>query len=267
MYTSSRTFLVGLAVIGCGGNQATPVDAAADAAPIADAGLFDFSCVGVPSPTITTVDPILIDGVLLRQPGDPMGTALGGVSIEVRAVDGDTLLDQTTSAADGSYAASLKTGGIAQKIYRKIAATTDGYLPTYIYDPVAEFSGVTDCGGACVYFEETQATTTFFDQLVGLTPDPTKGNAIIEISDCGAAGAEHAVSGVSIVAPAGARVVYTGADGTVGTLTATSSRGEIGVFGVTPGELDIVIQAGSVTYRSWPVQIFAGSWTYSARKP
>jgi hypothetical protein len=236
-------------------------DGAVDAVPL-PAG--DFSCVGVEWPTHVK-DPFPISGNL----SDAMMAPIAGATVEVHDVDTDALLAQTTSSSSnfnkGKWATSIPTGGVAQKIYRK--ASDVGYLDIYEYDAFPEFAEF-PWGVSMV----TQEQFDGLFQLAGLTPDRSLGVLWVEVWDCYPPGTTQikATEGATFEAPPGAKIVYY--DGTKGmydtSLTSTTSGWAAAlIVGVQPGLTDVVVHAGPLTYRSWPITVRANAITYSPRQP
>jgi hypothetical protein len=251
--------LLALGLVGCEQDLlADQPDAAPDAAPL-PAG--DFSCQEAAWPTAAP-DPLAVRGVIL----DQSGTLLANVPIEVRDRTTDAVLAQGMTGVGatfaGKYNISTPTGGVARPFYRKLFPM-NGYPVHSVVDPIAEFRTDVMYG----YYLQAPGSAPFYAQLARTTADPAKGNLLITLSDCDLANA-NPVAGVTVEAPPGASVVYVDPDGKANaSLTATTSKGEILIVNVEPGEVDVVIHAGPLTYRSWPVPIHAGEWTYSQRKP
>jgi hypothetical protein len=232
------------------------VDAAIDALPM-PAG--DFSCVGVPSPT-TAPDPLLVRG---------NAASLGGITVEVHDATTDALLftkvsDGTSADRMGKYSNNVATGGTAPRLYRHLLADAT-HLDTYTVDGIpASFSY--ELGSV---FLTDQATQGFYN-TAGVTRDRAKGTMHVDVFDCFVAptDATHIVEGATVDPPTGATVVYVDPNGIPDrSLTATTSRGTVLILNVTPGFADVTIHAGPVTYRSWPVRVFANTWTNGPRHP
>jgi hypothetical protein len=231
------------------------IDASLDAPPTPEG---DFSCAGVPYAT-TAPDPLLVRG---------NAAGMGGVTVEVRDATTDALLftrvsDAATGDRLGKYSSNVATGGAAPLLYRHLLANAD-HLDTYTVDGMpASFSY--ELGSVFV----TEASTQFFYDAAGVTRDRAKGTMHIDVFDCySATNPTQIVAGATIDPPAGATVVYATPEGILDpSLTATTSRGTALVFNVTPGFADVTIHAGPIMYRSWPVRVFANSWTNGPRHP
>ena len=222
----------------------------------------DFSCAGVPWPA-TAPDPLIVAGGIT----DDAGVFLAGAAIEIHAGDGALLAQATTSSgplmsAKGKYSLNLPTGGAAPTIYRKASAA--GYLDRYAFDAFPVFESYTVTEKVL-----TQAGSDALYQAAGVTADPSKGSLYVELYDCNLP--PHASSpgpGITIEGPADAHVVYFDDNGQPDpSLTATSSYAGALILGATAGTVDIAVHAGAITYRPWPVQVFAGAWTTSLRHP
>ncbi len=223
----------------------------------------NFSCVGTPWPT-TAPDPLAIEGTI---EDDMTGGRLPGQSVEIHAADGTLLAQMTTTDGPlaqqkGNYYVDVATGGVAPTIYRK--ASGSGYVDTYTFDAFAVFKSYPVTTGL-----PTQSELDAVYQMAGLTSDPSKGTLLVDLYDCNPPPtAQHIGAGATIEAPLGARVVYQNPSFQPDpSLDATTVAGSAVILGVTPGTVDVVVHAGDVTYRSWPVQVFAGARTISIRHP
>jgi hypothetical protein len=223
----------------------------------------DFRCVGTPYAT-TAPDPLLVRGFV----HDPSGAMIGGATVEVRRADDDTLLfqdvtDNITPDRTGRYSSSVTSAGVAPRIYRKVAGTGDR-LDTYTFDgfPVSASYEL----GSTVF---SDSITSSFHTTLGIERDLTRGTVVFDVLDCGVPpAAPRKVAGVTVDAPPGARVFYGGPDGFIDqSLSATTTSGVVLVTNVAPGWVDLGVHAGPVTYRSWPVRVFANSWTTGVRHP
>lgn len=242
-------------------------DAAVDAVPLLPG---NFDCVGVDWPTHVR-DPMSVMGLV----SDFALRPIVGATVEIREVATDASLGQATSggtlATKGKWATSIPTGGVAPTIYRKNSAA--GYLDTYAYDAFdefAEFSWNVSLISAADFDN--------FSQMAGMTPDPSLGVMWIDVFDCHAPSGppmglidypSTPVAGATIEAPPGARVIYARSDGYPDPALTSTSDGWAGalIVGVQPGMTDVVIHAGPITYRSWPVMVRAHALAYSARHP
>jgi hypothetical protein len=231
------------------------LDASIDALPVPPG---DFSCAGVPYPT-TAPDPLLVRGNT---------AAIGGITVEVHDATTDALLftkvsDATSPERMGKYSNNVATNGTAPLLYRHLVAS-NGRLDTYGFDGIpASFSY--ELSSIFV----TEESTQFFYDAVGVTRDRAKGTIHIDVYDCfSPTNPTQIVAGAVVDPPPGATVVYSDPNGMLDrSLTATTSRGTALVFNVTPGFADVVIHAGPITYRSWPVRVYADSWTHGPRHP
>lgn len=249
------------AAAACGDNR-DPMDVGAvDAAVEPDAPAIDgdFSCVGVPR-SETAPDPLDVLGTTVGVAGG----GVGGLSIELRSSADDALLGTATSRGGiqqpGNYGVELATGGVAPTLYRKISG--DGFLDVYDYDPAPV---------GATYRLATQVQRPedldLIYQQAGLTPDPTKGVVWIEIQDCIAPDlGGHDIEGATVEVTRGT-VVYIDETGQLVPERTSAGRGGAAILNVDPGELDPVIRAGSVVYRSWPVVVHPGAFTFTHRMP
>ena len=88
----------------------------------------------MPHPDAKLVAPILHVSGKAEEYGASGTTPLAGVRIGgYRSSDENTEVTYTVTAADGTYALDLETGGIAIDGYFK--ATKDTYMTTYLYPP------------------------------------------------------------------------------------------------------------------------------------
>jgi hypothetical protein len=193
--------------------------------------------------------------------------SIGGVTVEVYDATTDALLftrvSDATAEREGRYSGNVVTGGTAPRLYRHLVANADR-LDTYSFDGIpASFSY--ELGSVYV----TEASTQFFYDAVDVTRDRAKGTMHVDVFDCiGATNPTELVAGATIDPPPGATVVYASPEGMLDpALTATTSRGTALVFNVTPGFADVTVHAGPITYRSWPVRVYANSWTNGPRHP
>jgi len=222
----------------------------------------DFSCSGVPWPA-TAPDPLLITGGAKNG----AGTMLPGAAVEIHSTDGALLGQATTSSGPlmsekGMYAVNVATGGTAPSIYRKVSAA--GFVDRYAFDAFPVFEKY-----PLVTALETQVSSDALYQAAGITPDSTKGSLYVELYDCNVPpNAASPGPGITIEGPPDAHVVYLDDAGQPHpSYEQTGAYAGAMIFGVTPGTVDITIHAGAVTYRPWPVQVFAGAWTTSIRHP
>ncbi len=218
----------------------------------------DFSCVTTPWPT-TAPDPLLVSGALVAQ----SGITVGSVAVEIRDGHTDALLGQATTsdgALDaGSYGVRIATGGVAPQIYRT-------YKPSDLEIYVDDWSATFDPTLVDGYNVQSQALLNSYYSLVNKPPDPTKGTVVVVVSDCGNTHdqGEGGLVGATVDPPPGATAIY---DTNNLAATATTTASLVLLLDVAPGELDLTIHAGPVTYRPWPITVHANAYTYSARKP
>lgn len=235
-------------------------DAAIDAPPLPPG---NFECVDTPW-TEHAKDPLAVSGVL----GNWNSQLLGGATVEIYDGDTNALITQTTTQTGvlnaGKWVASIPTGGNARKIYRRLSAATN--LDTYAYDAFPQFH---EWGWGTSVVDPIRVDSWY--QLAGMAPDPGKGIMYVEVWDCGLPASPQitGIVGATIEAPEGSRVMYWNAAGDPDpTLTATVAPyfGAL-IVGVTPGPTDVRVQAGPLTYRSWPVGVHANAMTLSPRHP
>ncbi|HSD88214.1 MAG TPA: hypothetical protein VLB44_11890 [Kofleriaceae bacterium] len=251
-----------LLLTACGDGGTAAPDAGPDAPYLAG----DWSCVGVERPNRAS-DPLALTGKL----GNEAGALLGGASVEIHRNGDNALLGSTitadTNLSRGGYRVDVATGGVAPSIYRKFTAT--GYLDLYAIDPMPQTQTFSEYSAMV-----TQANVDALYQAVGMTPDPTKGVIAMQIYDCALPGSPlpvHPVAGATIDGPPGSTVLYANLAGQFDVVSIdrgeTLASGMAVLLNVPPGVADITVHAGPVTYRPWPVEVFAGSTMWMPRHP
>lgn len=258
---SKLLVLIGLFCFACNGETDDPTQPDApppDATAIVDG---DFSCASTPWPT-TAPDPLAIEGFVGAAGG------IGDVAVEIRDGVDDRLLGQATTSIPGPtsqggrYSIDVATGGMARRVYRKLVKA--GFVDWYEHDAFAVFANVPIDSPL-----QTEIETDSYYETSGVVRDPAKGTLYVRFFDCKLPPMAMLVQGITADAPAGSRVVYVDAvtQNPDPNLTATSSAGQLLVLNAPIGDLDLVIHAGAVTYRSWPVHVRPNVWTASIRYP
>jgi hypothetical protein len=259
-----RSFVLAVFVLaGCKENLLDDVpdastDASIDALPLLPG---DWSCAGTPYPS-TAPDPLVVRGFVTN---GSMG--IGGATVEVHDATSDAPLAQavtenTSVQSAGRYSMSIATGGTAPKLYRRISSANR--LDSIAFDGIPVSSSYD-----LATVQRTDSETQHLYDVAGVARTLTKGAAQFYVFDCGIPpGTTRNVAGATVDVPPGATLVYMKSDGSLDpTLTATSTMGAFLLFNVTPGFLDLTIHAGPITYRSWPVRVYANSWTLGPRHP
>jgi len=251
-----RTFLL-LLLVACGDStpaapDATPDAATPDAPPVDPR--YDLSCATVPWPT-TAPDPITLSGTV----GDfstALGTGVAGALVESIRPSDDTVVGSATTDAMARYTLTLATGGQAIERYTRI--TRDGQVTSYEYPPFALFR---DFQGIYLW-TMPPAGRDSMAAMAQVTLDPTKGIVGIEIADC----IGLSIAGATVTSPSGT-VVYNDDRGFPDpSLTATSVSGQVMIWNVDPGPIDVDITYGG-TFRQRTIKSFADSFVWSTRHP
>jgi hypothetical protein len=216
----------------------------ADAAPIdtrpidtvqPDASPYDFSCLSNQQPT-TAPDPLAYAGTT-----DTIGTggltALGGVALNVYKVSAPTTSIETeTSAGDGTFSASLVTGGTPLDIF--VTAEKATYRSAYVYPPNPLHTAAT----GVVIPSVSDATFTQLSGFAGATQDDSANGALfIQVQDCSGMAISHATLNVQ----QGGTDVGTLFD--LGSLLAQAA-GDYFVFNVPDGATQLTVTIGAVTF-------------------
>jgi hypothetical protein len=171
-----------------------PDAAAPDAAPDAMPGP-DLTCLGQAAPT-TAPDPLVATGKVFSVV-DYQIHALAGAPVVLRRTSDGGVLASSTTAADGSFAVSVASGGAAVDAYYVI---DDGvHRPTYVYLE-APLTGTFDA--LIVVADDAELARWYTD--AGDTWDATARTVIAQVVDC----APKAIAASVTASPAPAHRAY-----------------------------------------------------------
>ena len=188
--------------------------ASVDAAP--DAPAPDLSCLGLP-PTTTAPDPLALAGKVFAIDHYQVAPFAGATVTLHRRVDDAVLATSSPSAADGTYALSVATGGVAPDAYFTIAAS--GELPVRI-DPGDPLT--TGYYALAFVAASDEVTRWYADAGAGATYSATTSTLISVAVDC----KYSALGGTTLaVAPAASVIYYDAAAMRWDPTTATSTNG------------------------------------------
>ncbi len=231
--------------------EAAPDSTAADGSD-GEAGTDPFACLGQPLPT-TAPATVHVQGAV----GDANFMAVAGATIDAFVGSSVTSSGTAISAADGTFAIDLSSGGVPLDAY--LRATKTGFFDTYHYPayPIA-----TSPIGFTVQLIDT-ATFTGFALLSGVTPDASKGSMLLVAADCTGTGVAGATIGV---APAGT-LVYLRNRRPAPLASNTDSDGAAVVFNVPPGQVTVSASVGGTTLRSHVVTVRANTVTRTSIRP
>ena len=161
-----------------------------DAAPPPELACLDHS------PAQTASDPLVARGKLFAIV-DYQVSAVQGVTIALRRASDDHELGTATTAADGSFAVSIASGGVAQDAYFFV---DDGvHRPTYAY-PGAPLTGDEDA--LLIVADDAELARWYTD--AGDTWSASKRTVIAAVTDC----QPKSIAASITAAPAPAQLVY-----------------------------------------------------------
>ena len=242
-----------LALAACGSDHAKPdasiptdsqpIDAKPIDAEMIDAPSYDFSCLGNTGKT-TAPDTVTVSGTTVSV-GSGGGSPIGGVALAVYKVSAPTVaLDTTTSATDGSFSATLSTGGVPLDTF--ITATLASYRTSYVYtaQPIAASATGVDLPVIA------QATFAQLSSALGNQDDTKNGALLVTTLDC---------SGKSIT---NATLAVTQGGTPVGTVVnlgfASQTLADVFfVFNVPDGDTQVSASASATTFPETPRTITA----------
>jgi len=239
------------ALAACGGGDAEPDAGVPDAAPRPDANPAALACLGAAMPTTA---PATISFGGLAYAIDANGsTAIEGTTIT--AYDGSDAQQGSpaTSAADGTYAIALDTGGVPLDGYaRGVGPDNAGYYDVLLFPPNPLYADTTS--GAIVRMSAD--TFSLLQFAAGQTQMPENGFIALLVLDCNG----DPVEGATVTSPGGGTVVYAGAsDVPDPAATATSSTGAALVFNVPVGSQTVDAAYGDRSFREHAVDVVAFS--------
>jgi hypothetical protein len=240
--------LIVVGTAACGSNNNNPVDAhvvVPDAKIDAqiDAKLFndapapnlDFSCFGLPAPTMAD-DPVTISGTTseISQAGL---TATDGVTVAFFKSGVATALATVTTAGGGLFASgNVATGGTPVDAY--IRASLAQTRTTYLYPPNVVHKSIANVPVPLV----TNATFGLLTMFAQVTQDDTNDGALIAIlSDC----AQTPINGATLSVKQGTTEVGTQFD--LGQLSSMAA-GTFFVFNVPDGSTTLTATYGTMTF-------------------
>jgi hypothetical protein len=235
-------------------DSASPADAldALNEASDGDAGVDPFGCLGQPLPT-TAPATVRIQGVV----DNANFMAIAGATVDAFVGSAVASAGTATSAADGTFAIDLTSGGVPVDAY--VRGTKAGFFDTYYYpaSPIA----VSPIGFTVQLID----TPTFvaFSMLAGATPDPLKGSMLVLVADCTGTTVAGATIGID---PAGS-LVYLRNRLPAPAATNTDSTGAAVVFNVPPGQVTVSAAVGAMTLRSHVVTVRANTVTRTSVRP
>jgi hypothetical protein len=268
-------FLVGALMVGCGSSASKTPDAAVaiDAAktpdafvppidafvPPIDAPAGNFACAGMTLPT-TAPNPVGLAGRSQTISGTSL-VAASGVAINAYKTGNPAVLANATTAADGTFALSIPSGGNAVDGY--IKATKATYRDTYLDPPTVIYQNL---AGAAVLILQPQ-TFSLLVGLAGATQSDANGTIGLVILDCD----NNPVAGATVAAQVNGADVgmtrYTNGMLPSNTATMTDATGLAFVFDVPPGDVTVSAQVGGQALRSHVVAIHALANTTTAIRP
>jgi hypothetical protein len=230
------------------------IDAGSDAGPDAeiDANVGPYRCLGTPNPTMA---PPMITATgairnLLNQSGVPTATLNAfrtGVAVPLH-----TWMSDMT----GSYSTMIPTGGMALDGYVRVTKTN--FLDSYLYPPAPVAADI-----AFNILMTSSATLDAFGTQAGITIDPTKGHAFINIFDCDQRGIPDALL---ITSSDGVKRYLIGGLPSQSAM-ATDLSGLALIVNATPGVITINAMVGGMTLRAHDVQIRAATIVLTGVQP
>lgn len=165
----------------------------------------------------------------------------------------------STTAADFTYSLSIVTGGVAADRFKRITKT--GYVSSYEVPPFPLFQNYPDIG---IWTMSTAGRDTMAS-LAEVTLDPATGLLAFLVLDC----TGQRMAGATLTSqPAAGQIVYLDESFLPDPqLTATSASGEVMLFNVPPGDVEVTIVHEATTFRPRTVPSYADSFVYATRHP
>jgi len=251
-----------VAVLGCGDDTQPTVDGASPDAPMTDAAppdaiTYDFSCISTPWPS-TAPDPVGIGGAIREQPA---GSPVVNMTVDLLKLSDDSVLGTTMSSNTGRYNFSVVTGGVAPTAYIKY--TKGNFIDGYAFAPVPLYRNAQNGDLPTL----TPADMMMYAQASGVASlDSSKSVVGVEVHDCGGL---FAPGGVVTLNPPGGTIVYFDSNHQPNpSLTSSTTDGKVAIFNATPStSYDVTIVNQGHTYRSWPIKVYAGAFSWSVRLP
>jgi hypothetical protein len=191
--------------------------------------------------------------------GSPLSNAgIAGVRIEAFRQSDDVSIGTAETDADGSYSATLPTGGVALPVYAR--ATEASHVTTLDYPPGPLMQDNPNFGISMVTPDELALVAA----LVGTTLDPEAGAVAVIFVDC----AVTPLKGVSVTFdPPPGTLAYI--DGNVPSVTATRTDASGGVFAMNqpPGHVKVTGTIGDVTIAPYVLKVEKGTLTAAMAGP
>lgn len=207
--------------------------------------LYDFSCFGDTPPT-SAADPLAVSGTLADL--DTLAP-IAGAAAEARLVADSSLLDEDTTAADGSFALSLATGGSPVDAFLAFAA--GGYPTTryFVSDPLA--ADATALAARAISASQL-GLIYFFANVAQL---PGTGTAVVVVVDC----AGTPIEGASVaLTPAPTALRYLAGSLPSPSATATDASGVALGLSAPAGGCEVAASYGGRPLETHAFQVFAG---------
>jgi hypothetical protein len=235
--------------------DASPPDAAPDAAPEPDARPADLSCADDKAPTPPPAETVHIGGTAQTNNGTSGITALDGATVEAfKSSDANTPVATGTTDASGNFDLAITTGGAAFDGY--VRMTKDGKMPVYLYFADAVVADTTAN-------QLVTVDTSLLGQLGGFV-DPEKALIAMRLEDCQHLGVLNAEVTLEPAAQ-GSQIVDLGAlsptfEGGIGAINVPLVEGAPTAYTVKAS-----VSAGSL--QDAPVTAYVGSITYIVLHP
>lgn len=262
-----RIILLGLALAGCKADDllADLPDAAVEPDAVTLPAGHDWTCLDEDWEPVSAGAVTVSGGVF-----DNFGVGIGGATVEILDGVGGAQLGQGVSsnlpASRGRYSISITTDGSGPVLLRKVTAL--GRIDGYQVDPTPVTARFLEARVPMSSLTAEQLDG-FYGALLGDpgARDPAKGEIAFDVHDC----AGVPVGGAIVEVEGAAAIGYTSPEGQIGAGTGqTETSAEFGggvILGLDPGMVDVTVRVGGLTYRAWPVPVFASSVTESARMP
>jgi hypothetical protein len=179
------------------------------------------------------------------------------VSVQVFATSGGAALDTTTSAADGTYALSMATGGSPTSVYFLTSKT--GYWDSYVYPPYPLFAQLV--GIPLVSYQSTLLSTVA--TAFGVPQTAGNGVMFVAVWDC----ASTPIAGATVSTTPSLTPHYTANNLPSPTSTQTTADGNAVFLDVPPGSIVIGATVGGKTLRGHTVVVHADAATLTVVMP
>lgn len=260
--------LAGFGLLACG--KAPPVgdDAGFDAGPVcldsdsgvADAGPGDggdFSCLGQPLPTVAVAQLDL--GGFVTAAGLSR-TPVEGALIELMDPSGSVVASAVSGTDGGRYAVSTAIGCAPYAGSMRASKPDAGFSDNWYY-PSAPWR-MSRSSLELVIFDG--AAQTLVAGIAGVTVQPGTGALALGVDDC----AGRPMSGATVTTSPAGTVRYVSALGfPSATETATTGKGQLIVFNVPPGMVELNAMAAGQTLRSKRVLVHENAITSTTLTP